>query len=112
MMNVCASSSLYAVDLVYKRYAPFGFLTSPRARFLQRFVQLLILTVIALSSILRLGWPDVSELLLSDLPAPRSQDFDDFWCDGYGQWYSDKDEGLVDGVSEHELCPQSFGVSA
>lgn len=91
-MNVCASSSLFAVDLVYKRYAPFCFLTSPNARSLQSFVQWFILTVMALSSILRLGWPDVSKLLLSDLPAPGSQDLDDLWCNGYGQWYSDKDE--------------------
>lgn len=112
MMNVRASSSLYAVDLVYKRYAPFCFLTFPQAVSLQNFVQLFILTVIALFSMLRLCWPDVSKLLLSDLPAPRSQDFDDLWSDGYGQWYSDEDEGLVDGVGENELCPQSFGMSA
>jgi hypothetical protein len=59
-----------------------------------------------------LGRLNVPELLLSDLPSPRSQNLDDLWCDGHSQWYSDKDEGLVDGVGENELCPESFVMSA
>jgi hypothetical protein len=61
---------------------------------------------------LDLGSLEVSQLLLSDLPSPRSQNLDDLGCDGYGQWYSDEDEGFVNGVGENELCPESYGMSA
>lgn len=49
------------------------------------------------------GSPLGPGLSLANLPAPRPQDLDNLGRDGRRQGHADKDEALVDGVSECKL---------